>query len=114
MKCLRISSMLLFAAALVAGHSSTPVRAGDKTMFKIGESAYSHRVVGVPGTVRGMALAHQKFGKLPWKTLVMPAVELAEKGYILDKHHASSLNNILKSAKRSSEMYRVFTKSEGA
>ena len=28
---------------------------------------------GVPGTVRGLALAHKKFGKLPWKDVVMPA-----------------------------------------
>src|SRR5580765_5937937 len=32
----------------------TAPAAATKTMFKIGESAYSHRVVGVPGTVRGM------------------------------------------------------------
>ena len=39
----------------------------------------NHKAAGVPGTVRGLALAHQKFGKLPWKDVVMPAVKLAEK-----------------------------------
>lgn len=38
---------------------------------------------GVPGTVAGMWLAHQKHGSLPWKTLVQPAVDLAEQGFIV-------------------------------
>ena len=38
---------------------------------------------GVPGTVRGLALAHKKFGKLPWKDVVMPGVQLAEQGFAL-------------------------------
>ena len=37
--------------------------------------------VGVPGTVAGLWMAHQKMGKLPWKTLLAPAVKLAEKGF---------------------------------
>src|SRR5688572_22091220 len=32
---------------------------------------------GVPGTVRGLALAHKKFGKLPWADVVRPAARLA-------------------------------------
>lgn len=36
--------------------------------------------VGVPGTVAGLWAAHQKMGKLPWKDLVQPAIDLAEKG----------------------------------
>src|SRR5881296_1405376 len=31
---------------------------------------------GVPGTVRGLALAHRKFGNLAWKDVVWPAVDL--------------------------------------
>lgn len=37
--------------------------------------------VGVPGTVAGLWDAHQKMGKLPWKDLVQPAIDLAEKGF---------------------------------
>src|SRR2546430_5512409 len=32
---------------------------------------------GVPGTVRGLALAHSKYGKLHWKDVVAPATALA-------------------------------------
>lgn len=35
----------------------------------------------VPGTPAGMALAHQLFGKLPWKTVLEPARRLARDGF---------------------------------
>jgi gamma-glutamyltranspeptidase/glutathione hydrolase len=47
---------------------------------------------GVPGTVRGLALAHKRLGKLPWKDLVAPAVQLAENGFVLSDALARSLN----------------------
>jgi gamma-glutamyltranspeptidase/glutathione hydrolase len=37
--------------------------------------------VGVSGNVRLAALAHQKWGKLPWAKLLEPAIRLAEDGY---------------------------------
>lgn len=37
--------------------------------------------VGVPGNVRLAALAHQKWGKLPWAKLLEPAIRLAADGY---------------------------------
>ncbi|HLU89808.1 MAG TPA: gamma-glutamyltransferase, partial [Cyclobacteriaceae bacterium] len=37
--------------------------------------------VGVPGTVSGLFLAHQKLGSLPWADLVEPAIRLAEEGF---------------------------------
>ena len=47
---------------------------------------------GVPGTVRGLELAHKRFGKLPWKDVVMPAVVLAEQGFLLPAGLARDLN----------------------
>ncbi len=39
--------------------------------------------VGVPGTVAGLYLAHQRLGSKPWAELVEPAVRLAEEGFEL-------------------------------
>lgn len=40
--------------------------------------------VAVPGVVAGMALAHERFGRLPWREVVAPAVRLAREGMLLD------------------------------
>ena len=53
------------------------------------------RAVGVPGTVRGLAMAHTKFGKLPWADVVMPAVQLAEQGFALSAPFANELNFVV-------------------
>ncbi len=45
------------------------------------ESTIGWRSVGVPGTVRGLELAHKKYGHKPWAELVTPAVNLATNGF---------------------------------
>ncbi|HUF22814.1 MAG TPA: gamma-glutamyltransferase [Vicinamibacterales bacterium] len=47
---------------------------------------------GVPGTVRGLALAHSRFGRLPWKRLVEPAAALARDGFEMHPTLARGLN----------------------
>jgi gamma-glutamyltranspeptidase/glutathione hydrolase len=88
--------------------------AARKTMFTKKDSWYSHKAVGVPGTVRGLALAHARFGKLPWKDVVMPAVKLAEDGFLIDEQLSGSLNWIVAGSASFPELRRVLGKDGGA
>ncbi len=47
--------------------------------------------VGVPGTVMGMNLALEKYGTLPLKQVISPAINLAKNGIIVTSDLASSL-----------------------
>ncbi|SMF41206.1 gamma-glutamyltranspeptidase / glutathione hydrolase [Tistlia consotensis] len=44
--------------------------------------------VAVPGLVDGIGLAHGRFGRLPWRELLQPAVGLARKGLLVDWYAA--------------------------
>ncbi|MFT4747863.1 MAG: gamma-glutamyltranspeptidase/glutathione hydrolase [Congregibacter sp.] len=50
---------------------------------------------GVPGTVAGMWLAHEKYGSLPWKELVQPAFNLAEQGFKVHPKLAQSIERYI-------------------
>lgn len=45
----------------------------------------SHLSVGVPGTVAGLALAHQRYGTAGWSSLIGPAIDLAAEGFTLTR-----------------------------
>ena len=55
----------------------------------------SHLAVGVPGTVAGFALAHEKYGSALWAELVDPAVGLARDGFEVSERLAASLSGRL-------------------
>ena len=63
---------------------------GEPDIEKSRDSALA---VGVPGTVAGLALAHQKYGsgKLSLADLIAPAIDLAAKGFPVKDDTADSL-----------------------
>jgi gamma-glutamyltranspeptidase/glutathione hydrolase len=51
-------------------------------------SLIGHRAAGVPGTVAGMWLAHQRYGTMPWADLLAPAIRLARDGFAVPQELA--------------------------
>src|SRR5688572_3638011 len=54
-------------------------------------TATGYLAPGVPGTPRGLELAHRRHGKLPWREVVLPAAHLA-RGFPLSEALARSLS----------------------
>jgi len=48
---------------------------------------------GVPGSVDGMVKAHKRYGKLPWKELIQPAINLSRNGFSITRMQANELNS---------------------
>ena len=68
--------------------------------YSVEKHHMSYQSVGVPGTVRGLHLAWQEHGKLPWKRLVKPAIRLARDGITVTHGLARSLKRHLPRMKK--------------
>ena len=74
------------------GKATPTMYVGADGNINRGLTAAGYLAPGVPGTVRGMAMAHKKFGRLAWKDVVMPASSLAARGFAMPPSLVRSLN----------------------
>ncbi len=74
------------------------------------DSVKGWRAAGVPGTVRGLELAHRKYGRKPWAGLVEPAVNLARRGVTISYAEARSMCGSRKLMAQFPESNRIFLK----
>jgi gamma-glutamyltranspeptidase / glutathione hydrolase len=65
----------------------------EKGNVKEGLSTSSHLSSGVPGTVDGLIKAHSNWGRLLFKEVIQPAIDLAENGFHLTEEQAVDLNS---------------------
>ena len=75
------------------GREAAPLAATDKLFLDAQgkplpfmDGVVSGLSVGVPSTLTVLEMAHKEHGKLPWATLMQPAIQLAEQGFKLSPH----------------------------
>lgn len=74
---------------------------------------FSPKGVGVPGTVRGLSAAHEKFATKPLKELIQPAIVLARDGIPVSPGLAADLVIYQEKLKSSPTIAKIFYKENG-
>ncbi len=76
------------------------------------KSRFGALACGVPGSVDGMYEAHKRYGRLPWASLVEPAIGLADKGFQITEREAQLLNSERNNFIRYNRLTPAFVKME--
>ncbi len=70
----------------------------------------SYLSIGVPGTVAGLHLAWSRKGRLPWKRLLAPAIDLANNGFTVSPGLSRSLRSVLPEMRKYPASFRQFSR----
>jgi len=79
------------------GRETAPAAATPELFIKDGkpmgfsEGVVGGRSVGTPGVLRALELAHRRHGRLAWRSLFEPAIQLAEQGFAISPRLAALL-----------------------
>ena len=72
------------------------VRLGTCSQFRAGAITFffflDRFAIAIPGEVHGQYRAWREYGRLPWKDLVQPAIDLASKGFPISTAVADALS----------------------
>ena len=97
-----------------APHAATPawfLKDGQPMDFS--DAQPGGKSVGVPGNVRMMALAHHRYGKLPWAAMFQPAIALARDGFKITPRLYNSLLKYPATGALSAEARAIFYQADG-
>ncbi|MDB4204598.1 gamma-glutamyltransferase [Polaribacter sp.] len=75
-----------------------------------GKSSFGVHSVGVPGTIAGLFEVYKKFGSLPFKDLIQPAIDMARNGFKVTSKQAKSLNRTRKLFEKANNYKILFDK----
>jgi gamma-glutamyltranspeptidase / glutathione hydrolase len=73
-------------------------------------SLEGHLAAGVPGTIAGLAAAHRKYGKLPWRSVVAPAIDIARNGFIVSELYTEQAKSKEKLLASNAAARAIFTR----
>lgn len=68
---------------------------------------------GIPGLVAGMGEVHRRFGKLPWRQILQPAIELAEQGFAVYPALEEAIEDRREVLSRDRDAARIFLQANG-
>jgi gamma-glutamyltranspeptidase/glutathione hydrolase len=77
------------------------------------EGHYNGRTVAVPGFMKAVYTAHQRFGRLTWQEILEPVIKLASEGFVVNKGLAGQFAFRKKILSHFDETRSVFTKPDG-
>jgi gamma-glutamyltranspeptidase/glutathione hydrolase len=64
--------------------------------------------VAVPGVVAGMSLAHERFGRMPWRDVLAPSIKLASEGMLLDWYSGLLIASTARAIAEDADAARMF------
>lgn len=79
----------------VAGLDAT-TQAAPGYIRRAGESDDGHHAIGIPGMVKGITEMHTRYGRLPLKDVMRPAIDAAGRGHLLSEEEARRLASVIK------------------
>ncbi|MBS1620668.1 MAG: gamma-glutamyltransferase [Bacteroidetes bacterium] len=94
---------------MAPGKATRDMYIDENGMARTDKSQNGHLSSGVPGTVAGL-FALTKYGKLPFQKLIQPAIDLAEKGFVISEEEARSFNYLQKALKKYNTRSTAFEK----
>lgn len=79
-----------------------------------GESLYTYKAVGVPGSVAGFSAMLEKYGTKSLKEMVKPSIDLAKKGYTISRHEANMMAEYKDLFNKFESTPKYFLKADGS
>lgn len=93
--------------------AAAPSQYEENGAYVAAKSRKGALAVGVPGEVAGLAAAHARFGRLPWRDVVEPAIRLARDGFPVSHHLAARIKDQAKALAADPELRAIYLDPNG-
>lgn len=102
------------------GREKAPATADENLFLDLSGKPHSWRfasiggrAVGVPGVIAMSYKAHQKFGRLKWAQLFEPAIQLAEKGFVVSPRLHNAIVRSQKALRANRQARSIYFEADG-
>ncbi|XP_073764392.1 glutathione hydrolase 1 proenzyme [Danio rerio] len=97
---------------IINARETAPMSATANMFDKEPQKENPGLLIAVPGELRGYKMAHDRYGKLPWKDLFEPSIKLASEGFNISKGLAYAINMEERKIRKNIALREVFCDSD--